>query len=73
MYRLDIGKDKPARLALCFLAIAALASGAFFSSRQHFFDRQFAENLVKSAFCTADTSDSEIYKYREIYNALTEQ
>ena len=73
MSHIDIGKDRPARLAVCLFALSVLALCAFFGARDHLDDRRFADSVVRSAFCTAGTSDAELYKYRELYDTITER
>ena len=65
--------DRPARLAICLLTVVTLGICAFFGAREIVSDRRLAESIVRSAFCTAEISDAEIYKYREIYDFLTER
>ena len=64
--------DRPARTAVCLLAAVTLVICALFGARELAADGRLAESTVRSAFCTAGTSDAEIYKYREMYDRLTE-
>ena len=65
--------DRPARIAVCLLTVVTLGICAFFGVRELVSDRRLSENIVRSAFCTAEISDAEIYKYREIYDGLMER